>query len=415
MDHTSHRRGTDREPVMITGVGAVSPLGHSFREIADALLAGRSGVRSIDPGPFAREPVQFAGAVSDIPPPAAVACPLDAAAFAVLPRLDQLCVSPIATALVDAGLAGSQSSLRIGLVLGLGAEHLKAWEADFLGGGGQVFAPACGPTLVQRLASLFGLTGPAVTTAAACASSGYAMALGRTWLNAGWVDACIVGGCDTLSPTSLAAFYNLRALSRRSDDPAKASRPFDRDRDGFVMSEGGAFFTLERKADADRRGARTYGELAGVGMSSDASHMVAPCTDPVQAARTITMALSDAGVAPDEIDYVNAHAAGTPVGDAAEAGAIRMALGAAADRVPVSSTKSMSGHLVSGAAAFEAVACLAAIDRQAIPPTLNLDHPDEACTLDHVPHEARPASVRVAASNSFGFGGSNLCLVLRAA
>jgi 3-oxoacyl-[acyl-carrier-protein] synthase II len=372
-------------------------------------------VRSIDPGPFAREPVQFAGAVSDIPPPAAVACPLDTAAFAVLPRLDQLCVSPIATALVDAGLAGSQSSLRIGLVLGLGAEHLKAWEADFLGGGGQVFAPACGPTLVQRLASLLGLTGPAVTTAAACASSGYAMALGRTWLKAGWVDACIVGGCDTLSPTSLAAFYNLRALSRRSDDPTKASRPFDRDRDGFVMGEGGAFFMLERKADADRRGARTYGELAGVGMSSDASHMVAPCTDPVQAARTITMALSDAGVTPDEIDYVNAHAAGTPVGDAAEAGAIRMALGAAADRVPVSSTKSMSGHLVSGAAAFEAVACLAAIDRQAIPPTLNLDHPDEACPLDHVPHEARPAPVRVAASNSFGFGGSNLCLVLRAA
>jgi 3-oxoacyl-[acyl-carrier-protein] synthase II len=150
-------------------------------------------------------------------------------------------------------------------------------------------------------------------------------------------------------------------------------------------------------------------------MSSDASHMVAPCTDPVQAARAITMALDDAGVAPDAIDYINAHAAGTPVGDVAEAGAIRLALGTAVGRVPVSSTKSMSGHLVSGAAAFEAVACLAAIHRQAIPPTLNLDHPDDACDLDHVPHVARPARVRTVASNSFGFGGSNLCLVLRAA
>ncbi len=181
------------------------------------------------------------------------------------------------------------------------------------------------------------------------------------------------------------------------------------------MGEGGAFFVLERKSLAEHRNVHVYGELAGVGMSSDASHMVAPCTDPVQAARAITMALADAGVAPDEVDYVNAHAAGTPVGDAAEAGAIRMALGSAADRVPVSSTKSMSGHLVSGAAAFEAVACLAALSRQAIPPTLNLDHPDEACNLNHVPHLARPAAVRVAASNSFGFGGSNLCLVLRAA
>lgn len=415
MDHRRQFRRSDREPIMITGVGAVSPLGHSFSEIATALLAGRSGVQSIDPGPFAREPVQFAGAVRNIPSPALAACPLDAATFAALPRLDQLCVSPIAAALVDAGMADDGDSRRIGLALGLGAEHLKTWEADYLGGGGQVFAPACGPTLAQRLATLFGLTGPAITTAAACASSGYAMALGRSWLDAGWVDACIVGGCDTLSPTSLAAFYNLRALSRRSDDPTKASRPFDRDRDGFVMGEGGAFFVLERQADAAGRGVRAYGELAGVGMSSDASHMVAPCTDPVQAARAITMALLDAGITPEEVDYVNAHAAGTPVGDAAEAGAIRMALGPAADRVPVSSTKSMSGHLVSGAAAFEAVACLAAFDRQAIPPTLNLDHPDEACPLDHVPHEARPAAVRVAASNSFGFGGSNLCLVLRAA
>ena len=404
-----------REPIAITGIGAVSPLGHSFDSITDSLLAGRSGVRSIDPGAFARESHQFAAALDMIPAPPDGICPIDAEGFAGLTRLEQMVISPVAHAIADAGLAPHRDRLRVGLVLGLGAEQLKMWELDFLDGGTQVFSPSPTDTLVHRVAHLMNLRGPAVTVAAACASSGYAMALGRSWLNAGWVDACVVGGCDVLSPTALAAFYNLRALSRRSDDPAKASRPFDRDRDGFVMGEGGACFVLEPLRAARRRDARVYGELAGVGMSSDAAHMVSPCSDPTQAARAITQALADAQVTADQIDYVNAHAAGTPVGDAAEAGAIRRALGSAVDRVPVSSTKSMSGHLVSGAAAFEAVACLAAIARQAVPPTLNLDHPDEQCQLDHVPHVARERSVRVTASNSFGFGGANLCLVIREA
>ena len=404
-----------REPIAITGIGAVSPLGHSFDSITDSLLAGRSGVRSIDPGAFARESHQFAATVDLIPAPPDGICPIDAEGFAELTRLEQMVISPVAHAIADAGLAPHRDRLRVGLVLGLGAEQLKMWELDFLDGGTQVFSPSPTDTLVHRVAHLMNLRGPAVTVAAACASSGYAMALGRSWLNAGWVDACVVGGCDVLSPTALAAFYNLRALSRRSDDPAKVSRPFDRDRDGFVMGEGGACFVLEPLSAARRRDARVYGELAGVGMSSDAAHMVSPCSDPTQAARAITQALADAQVTAEQIDYVNAHAAGTPVGDAAEAGAIRRALGSAVDRVPVSSTKSMSGHLVSGAAAFEAVACLAAIARQAVPPTLNLDHPDEQCQLDHVPHVARERPVRVTASNSFGFGGANLCLVIREA
>jgi 3-oxoacyl-[acyl-carrier-protein] synthase II len=402
-----------REPVVITGVGAVSPLGSSFPEIADSLMAGRSGVQSIDPGRYAREDVQFAAPVTRIPAPPHDVCSLEPDEFARLGRLEQLCLSPAAAALADAKLP--RSDARVGLVLGLGAEHLKTWELDFLDGGTRVFDGDRDRTIVHRLARLLGLRGPAVTVAAACASSGYAMALGRSWIDAGWIDACLVGGCDILSPTSIAAFYNMRALSRRSDDPAKASRPFDGDRDGFVMGEGGAFFVLERRRAAAARGARLLGELAGVGMSSDGMHMVIPSTDPIHAARAIVAALNDAAVAPDEIDYVNAHAAGTPVGDVAEAGAIRLALGAAADGIPVSSTKSMSGHLISGAAAFEALACLAAIDRQAAPPTVNLDRPDPACALDHVPHVARPRTIRVAASNSFGFGGSNLCLVLRAA
>ena len=343
------------EPVVITGVGAVSPLGCTFAEIAANLIAGRSGVRAVDPGEYGREPVQFAGPVPRIPNPPAATCVLAAEDFARLDRLEQMCLAPLALAIADAGVLPRERGQR-------GSASCSAWERSISRAGNSTFstvARACSTrrateTLVHRLAGRLGIAGPAVTVAAACASSGYAMAMGRTWIDSGWVDACLVGGCDILSPTAIAAFYNLRALSRRSDDPAKASRPFDRDRDGFVMAEGGAFFLLERQADARGRGARIRGELAGVGMSSDAAHMVIPSVDPTQAARAISAALADAGVRPDEVDYVNAHAAGTPVGDVAEAGAIRIALGDATDAVPVSSTKSMSGHLVSGAAAFEA-------------------------------------------------------------
>ena len=219
---------SDRDPVVITGIGSVSPLGSSFAEIATGLLAGRSGIREVEPGEFAREQRQFAAPVTDIPPPPVEVCGLDAAGFAALDRLEQLCLAPLAAAAADAGLvpaAAGGSGPRIGLVLGLGAEHLKRWEADFLGGGDRVFQPCRQRPLVQTLAARLGIRGPAVTVAAACASSGYALALGRAWIRAGWVDACLAGGCDILSPTALAAFYNLRALSRRSDDPAPA-RPW---------------------------------------------------------------------------------------------------------------------------------------------------------------------------------------------
>jgi len=404
------RNGPAREPVMITGMAAVSPLGNTSESIFANLFAGRSGVRMVEADPTARTTRQFVAAVDRIETPPGV----EPAEFARLNRLEQMCLAPAAGALADAGLDPG-GRLRLGLVLGVGAEHLKTWELDYLAGGTAVFEPRRDPALVHRLAARLGIDGPAVTVAAACASSGYALALARTWIESGWVDACLAGGCDILSPTSLAAFYNLRALSRRDDDPTKASRPFDRDRDGFVMGEGGGFFVLERRDAALTRGARLRGELAGVGSSSDGAHMVIPSSNPVQAARAISAALADAGVSPAEVDYVNAHAAGTPVGDVAEAGAIRLALSASTDRVPVSSTKSMTGHLVSGAAAFEALVCLAAIEQQAVPPTANLDAPDPGCPLDHVPHVARPCDVNVALSNSFGFGGSNLCLVLRRA
>jgi len=405
--------------IVITGIGAATPLGNSSATIADALAAGRSGVGRFDAGTYGRPQEHPAAAVADIPSPPVGTVSLEPGAFSRLGRLEQLALSPAAWAIHDAGLGAGQAKApapdRVGVIAGIGAEQLKAWERDYLDGGHDVFTPADRPTIVQRLATALGITGPTTTVAAACASSGFALGLARFWLTAGWVDACVVGGCDVLSPTALAAFHNLRALSRRDDAPERASRPFDRDRDGFVMGEGGVFFMLERQADADRRGVRCYGELAGVGMSGDASHMVTPCSDPTQAARAIGAALADAGVAAEDVDYINAHAAGTPVGDAAEAAAIRTALGEAVGGVPVSSTKSMSGHLISAASAFEAVACLAAIDRSFLPPTINLDDPDEACQLVHVPNRAEVAEVDVAASNSFGFGGANLCLVLRRA
>ena len=405
--------------IVITGIGATTPLGNSFNAIGDALQAGRSGIDWCDIGTFSRQQEHVVAQVQSVNLTMEKAVISPSWRIDKSSRLEQFAIVPAAHALADAGIQTSSCTFeqknRIGFIAGIGAEQLKDWERDFLDGGHDVFHAKRQPSLVHRAAQILDIHGPAATVAAACASSGYAIALGKTWLETGLVDACVVGGCDVLSPTALAAFHNLRALSRRDDNPKKASRPFDQDRDGFVMGEGGVFFVLERSDSALSRQSKIHGVLAGVGMSSDATHMVTPCSDPVQASRAITEALADARLSPADVDYINAHAASTPVGDAAEAGAIRDAFGAAAMKIPTSSTKSMSGHLISGAAAFEALACLVAIQRNIIPPTINLDTPDEDCLLRHVPHHSISLPVRVTASNSFGFGGSNLCLILKEA
>ena len=266
---------------------------------------------------------------------------------------------------------------------------------------------------IERARRELGLSGPALALSAACASGNHALEMGRHWLRIGLVDLCVAGACDlAVTPIGLATFGNLRALSRRNDDPAGASRPFDRGRDGFVLGEGGVAFVLERAGDARRRSAAAYAEVAGYGSSSDAHHHVIPSPDPAPAVAAVRQALADARIDPDEVDHVNAHATGTPVGDAAEAAVLRIVLGDDADRIPVSSTKSLTGHMLTAAGAFEALACLTAMRHQAIPPTINLDEPDVDLCL--VANEARPHRVRVAVSNSFGFGGSNTSLVLRA-
>ena len=396
--------------VVVTGIGAVTPLGHSFEDISASLLSGKTAIREVTPDRYGRSGRHFMAKIDEIP------CPPETLAdeFNQMDRLEQACLSSAAQSLVNAGLWNNRSNMRIGIVAGIGGEHLKQWEIDFHDGGTQVFhLTRTGQSVVYRIRDSMQLCGPAVCVAAACASSGYAMAIARDWVRMGWVDVCLTGGGDIITPVSLAGFHNLRALSRRDDDPALVSRPFDRDRDGFVIGEGSAFMVLESERSARQRNATIFGEMAGVGMSSDASHMVIPSLEPTYAARAILSAMDDAGVTPADIDYINAHAAGTLVGDRAEAAAIRSAMNTEVGRIPVSSTKSMSGHLLSGAAVFEAIACLTAIAHQTVPPTLNLDHPDPQCDVLHVPHQSRPQRVRAAASNSFGFGGANLCVIFR--
>jgi 3-oxoacyl-[acyl-carrier-protein] synthase II len=401
---------TSDESIWITGVGAVTPVGCGLAEIESSLLAGRSGVTRVTRFATDDYPSRIAAQIGPVPAPP----DCDPTAFARLNPLEQVARYCASMALDDAGLLGPHREARVGLVLGLGAEWMFLWETDHFAGGDRVHDPAQdrGSTL-ERTRRDLGLRGPSLGLSAACASGNHAFEVGRHWLRLGLVDLCVVGACDlAVTPIGLATFGNLRALSRRNEAPQAASRPFDRGRDGFVLGEGGVAFVLERADDARRRRADAYAEVAGCGSSSDAHHHVIPSPDPSPAVAAVRRALRDARVDSDQVDHVNAHATGTPVGDAAEAAVLRIVLGDQASRVPVSSTKSLTGHMLTAAGAFEALACLTAMRHQAIPPTINLDEPDVDLCL--VAHEARPHNVRIAVSNSFGFGGSNTSLVLRA-
>jgi 3-oxoacyl-[acyl-carrier-protein] synthase II len=388
-------------------------LGCTANEFADNLLAGCNGVERVASFDVTEHPSQIAAQVHSIPCPPGIA----PAVFAALPRLEQLVLWCCDSALRDGGWWQRRGEVRFGIALGMGAEQLMIWDGDVMRGGTRIWEDhLTGESLIDRARKRLGLAaGPSAGVSAACASGNYAIAQARQWLELGWADVCLAGGCDMgVTAMSLAGFGNLRALSRRNADPATASRPFDRDRDGFVMGEGGAVFVLEPAATARRRSARVYAEVAGFGASSDAHHMVIPSPDPEPAIAAMRQALQDARLAPSEIGYLNAHATSTPVGDSAEAKVLAAVFGDHLQRVPVSSTKSMTGHLLTAAAAVEALACVAAMQRQVLPPTINLDHPDPECALNHIANEARPGKVRAAASNSFGFGGSNTCLVLKA-
>jgi 3-oxoacyl-[acyl-carrier-protein] synthase II len=396
----------------ITGVGAVTPLGYAYQTIADKLLSGQSGVRRVSSFDVSQHPSQIAGEITTVP------CPpgWDEGEFARLHKLERIALWCCCSALRDSGWWEQRDSVRIGLVLGLGAEWFITWDEDHRRGGKRLHSPEQdAEPLVPTVCRKLGLKGPGISLSAACASGNYALAQARRWLELDWVDVCLAGACDAgVSALGQAGFGNLRALSRRNDQPQTASRPFDRGRDGFVMGEGGAVFVLEPAHRARQRSAHVYAEVAGCGAASDAYNMVIPSPHPEPAITAMRKALADACVEPAAIDYINAHATSTPVGDVAEARVLEAVLGDAVHAVPVSSTKSMMGHCLTAAAAVEALACLIAMERRAVPPTINLDDPDPECNLCHVPNQSRPRTIRIAASNSFGFGGSNTCLVLKA-
>ncbi len=398
------------EPVWITGVGAATPLGSELAEIEANLLAGRSGVSLVTRFPTEDYPSQIAAQLNHSLGPRNC----DSVSFSTKQPLDQLAHWCVESALRDANLWDSYRGTRVGLVLGIGAEWMLHWEADSLRGGTRLYDPEQDhDSTIERVHRELGFSGPALALSAACASGNHALEIGRHWLRLGLVDICVAGACDlAVTPIGLATFGNLRALSRRNADPVAASRPFDRGRDGFVLGEGGVAFVLERATAARRRGAHAYAEVAGCGSSSDAFHHVIPSPDPAPAAAAMRQALADARVEPGEVDHINAHATSTPVGDAAEAAVLRLVLGDDVGRIPVTSTKSLTGHMLTAAGAFEALACLTAMRHQAIPPTINLEDPDVDLCL--VANEARPHPIRIAISNSFGFGGSNTSLVLRA-
>jgi 3-oxoacyl-[acyl-carrier-protein] synthase II len=399
------------EAVWITGVGTANPLGNTFATVADNLLAGRSGVRPVTRFGVTKHRCKVAALVDDTPVPFG----WHEEEFRRLSHFEKVLMWCSAAALQDAGWWENRSDTRLGLVLGLGAEWIRNWEVDWQHGGNRIQDPGQDQeTTLDMVRRKLGLTGLAATVGAACASGNHALAQARRWVKMGWVDACLAGACSLeVTPMSLAGFGNIGALTRRNDDPEAASRPFDRARDGFVMGDGGAMFVLEPAAAARRRGVRVYGEIAGFGASSDAFHMVTPGSDPEPAARAVRAALADARVNPEEIGYVNAHATGTTIGDRCESRVLQLAFGEAVRNIPVSSTKSMTGHLLSASAAVEAVACLVALEHQTLPPTINLDDPDPECDLCHISRRARQQSVRVVISNSFGFGGCNTSLVLR--
>jgi 3-oxoacyl-[acyl-carrier-protein] synthase II len=403
---------SDEQAVWITGIGTATSLGHAFEPLADRLLAGSSGVDRVAGFDVGEHPSQIAAQLRAIPCPPSI----DPQEFSGLPRLEQVVLWCCESALRDSGCWDRRQEARVGIALGMGAELLMLFETDALAGGDMIWQPGYDrPVLIERVRARYGLSGPMAVVSAACASGNYALTQARSWLRLGWADVCLAGACDAaVTPMSLAGFGNLRALSRRNTEPQAASRPFDRERDGFVMGEGGAVFVLEPEATARPRTAPAYAEVAGFGASSDAHNMVMPSPDPEPSIAAVRQALDDAGAAPAEVDYINAHATSTPVGDVAEARVLGTVLGDAVRHVPVSSTKSMTGHLLTAAAAVEALACIVAMSRGALPPTINLHDPDPECNLLHVANEARPGKVRIAMSNSFGFGGSNTCLVLKA-
>lgn len=402
-----------RRRVVVTGLGIVSPVGNNVDEAWGNLVAGHSGIARITRFDASAFSVQIAGEVKNFDLGKYLA-PKDAR------RMDTFIHYGLAAAIdafKDSGLEVTDANReRIGVNIGSGIGGLPMIEAthkNYLENGPRKISPFFIPGTIINMISghlsiMYGLQGPNVAMVTACSTGTHSVGEAGRMIEYGDADVMIAGGAEScICPLAVGGFAAARALSTRNDDPTTASRPWDKGRDGFILGEGAGVLVLEAYEHAKARGARIYCELIGYGKSADANHMTAPAEDGSGAARCMNNAFKNAGINPDQVDYINAHGTSTPLGDLAETKAMKLALGAHARRVMVSSSKSMTGHLLGAAGGVEAVFSALAVANQRVPPTINLNEPDEACDLDYVPNTARAAKVNVAISNSFGFGGTN--------
>ncbi len=400
-------------------MGVVTSLGESLDQFWSALCSGKSGVGPITLFDTTEFRVKFGGQVRDWD----AAARFGAKEARHLDRFAQFALVAAASAVEDSGidfqaLPPDQCGVLIGSGIG-GLNEFEAQHTVMMERGPSRISPFVIPKLMVNAASgqvsiRWGLQGPCSAVATACASAANAIGDSLKLIQSGWADVMITGGSEAaITHMGLGGFASMRALSTRNDDPARASRPFDRDRDGFVLSEGAGILIIEAEEIARRRGARIYAELVGYGMSADGSHITAPDEQGRGAARAMRRCLSDAGVAPESVDYINAHGTSTPLGDLAETRAMKAVFGPHAGKLQISSTKSQMGHLLGASGGVELIASVLALHRGVLPPTINLDHPDEGCDLDYIPNVAREARVDTVMSNSFGFGGHNASLLVR--
>jgi len=405
--------------VVVTGLGMLTALGSSVEKTWAGILAGQSGIRPIDHFDASAFSTQFAGTITDF----VVEDYLPAKEARRVDEFIQYGLAAGQQALLDSGLVITELNAdRVGVAVGSGIGGLTTIEEghrSLLEGGPRKISPFFVPgSIINMAAGLLsirhGLKGPNFSVTTACTTATHCIGLAARLIASGDADAMLAGGTEKAStPLGLGGFGAARALSTRNSDPTLASRPFDKDRDGFVLGDGAGVLMLEEYEHALARGARIYAELIGFGMSGDAFHMTAPPENGAGAASAMANALRNAGIRPDEVDYINAHGTSTPAGDVAESQAILQVFGAHADKLAVSSTKSMVGHLLGAAGGVEAIFSVLALRDQIAPPTINLDHPDPACPLDYVPHKARAMKMNVVLSNSFGFGGTNGSLLFR--
>jgi 3-oxoacyl-[acyl-carrier-protein] synthase II len=406
--------------VVVTGLGIVSPVGNTVAGAWEAILAGQSGIGPIKRFDVSAFPTRFGGEVRDFDVSKYLS-PKEAR------RMDPFMHYGLGAgvqAVEDSGVDfGKLDVTRCGAIMGSGIGGLEGIEhtvTDYVATKNpRKISPFYIPsTIINMIAGhlsiRYGLRGPNLAVVTACTTSTHALGLALRTIQYGDADLMLAGGAEmATTPTALGGFAQAKALSERNDDPKAASRPWDKDRDGFVMGDGGGALVLEELEHARKRGARIHAELVGFGMSGDAHHITAPPEDGAGAALAMEHALRDAGIAPGDVQYLNAHATSTPLGDKAESLAIRRAFGAAADKLAVSSTKSMTGHLLGAAGVVEAIFSVLAIRDNVAPPTINLDTPDPECDLDYVPNTARKMKIDVSLSNSFGFGGTNGTLIFR--